>query len=225
RALLAGPGRASTALAALTLAGPAEVERRAYAAGMAVDEATGAGDDACRLGGPGAAGPQAARMVRLASPLPVAGAGLEVLRDLDYRAGPDGEQGNGHKLSRLDIHRRTGKPGGATDPPRPGAPILVHVHGGMWMGSDKRYEALPLLHRMAARGWVCVSVNYRLCPKDPFPAQIIDVKRAIAWIREHAGRYGADPSFIAVTGGSAGGHLAALAALTANDPQLQPGFD
>src|SRR5699024_11369119 len=137
--------------------------RRAYAAGPAVDDALDAAIDTFRPGDPAPAGPPASRMLRLASPLPVAGAGLEVLRDLDYRAGPDGEQGNGHKLSRLHIHRRTGKPGGATDPPRPGAPTLVHVHGGTWMGSDKRYEALPLLHRMAARGSVCVHVSYRLC--------------------------------------------------------------
>src|SRR5699024_9791242 len=104
-------------------------------------------------------------------------------------------------------------------------PVLLHVHGGMWMGSDKRYEALPLLYRMARRGWVCVSINYRLCPKDPFPAQIIDVKRAIAWTREHIAGYGGDPSFIAVTGGSAGGHLAALAALTPGAREFQPGFE
>jgi acetyl esterase/lipase len=51
------------------------------------------------------------------------------------------------------------------------------------------------------------------------------VKRAIAWVREHADKYGVEPSFIAITGGSAGGHLCALAALTANDPELQPGFE
>ena len=53
----------------------------------------------------------------------------------------------------------------------------------------------------------------------------MDVKRAIAWIREHAHEYGADPDFLCVTGGSAGGHLAALTALTANDPAFQPGFE
>jgi acetyl esterase/lipase len=50
------------------------------------------------------------------------------------------------------------------------------------------------------------------------------VKRALAWIKQHAAEYGADPSFVVVTGGSAGGHLAALVALTANDPEYQPGF-
>jgi acetyl esterase/lipase len=58
-----------------------------------------------------------------------------------------------------------------------------------------------------------------------FPDHLVDVKRAIAWIREHAEEYGADPDFVAVTGGSAGGHLTALAALTAGRPDLQPGFE
>ena len=146
---------------------------------------------------------------QLAFPFLIRNAEVETIRDVAYGEG---------KLARLDVYRRRG-------PVTGGAPVLLHVHGGMWMGGDKRYEGLPLLLHMAARGWVCVSVNYRLSPRDPFPAQIIDVKRAIAWIREHAGEYGADPSFLAVSGGSAGGHLAALAALTPDDPAYQPGFE
>jgi len=84
---------------------------------------------------------------------------------------------------------------------------------------------MPLMMRMAALGWTCVAINYPLSPKARWPQHIVAVKRAIAWIREHADEHGADPSFIAVTGGSAGGHLAALAALTANDPAFQPGFE
>jgi acetyl esterase/lipase len=81
------------------------------------------------------------------------------------------------------------------------------------------------MQRMAERGWVCVAVNYRLAPRDPFPAQIVDVKRAIAWVKEHIEEYGGDPSYVVITGGSAGGHLTALAALTPNDPAYQPGFE
>ena len=62
-------------------------------------------------------------------------------------------------------------------------------------------------------------------PGSPWPAHIIDVKRAIAWIRENIAEYGGDPDFIAITGGSAGAHVGSLAALTANDPLLQPGFE
>jgi acetyl esterase/lipase len=71
---------------------------------------------------------------------------------------------------------------------------------------------------------VCVSVNYRLGPHERWPAMIVDVKRAVAWVREHVAEYGGDPGFVAISGGSAGGHLASLAALTAGDPAFQPGF-
>ena len=83
----------------------------------------------------------------------------------------------------------------------------------------------PLMYHLAAKGWVCVAINYRLAPRDAFPAQIIDVKKGIAWIRENIASYGGDPDYIAITGGSAGGHLCALAALTPNDPEWQPGFE
>jgi acetyl esterase/lipase len=78
---------------------------------------------------------------------------------------------------------------------------------------------------MAARGWVCVAMNYRLAPRHPFPTQIIDVKRAIAWVREHIAEYGGDPDYLVLTGGSAGGHLASLAALTPGAAEYQPGFE
>jgi acetyl esterase/lipase len=81
------------------------------------------------------------------------------------------------------------------------------------------------MYHLAAKGWVCVAINYRLAPRDPFPAQVIDVKKALAWIRENISSYGGDPGYVAITGGSAGGHLTALAALTPNDPAWQPGFE
>ena len=57
------------------------------------------------------------------------------------------------------------------------------------------------------------------------PDAIVDVKLALAWIREHIAEYGGDPDRVVVSGGSAGGHLAAMAALTVNDPEYQPGFE
>jgi acetyl esterase/lipase len=105
------------------------------------------------------------------------------------------------------------------------APVLLQVHGGAWTIGTKDYQGIPLMQHMAARGWVCVAINYRLAPRDYFPAQIIDVKSAIAWIRENIADYGGNPDYIAITGGSAGGHLTALAALTPNDPAYQPGFE
>lgn len=135
---------------------------------------------------------------------------VEVIKDVAYSE-------NGRR-GLLDVYRRRGEP-------VQGAPVLLQVHGGGWSIGDKDHQGIPLMLHMASRGWVCVAINYRLSPRARFPAHLVDVKRAIAWIREHADDYGADPSYIAVTGGSAGGHLAALAALTPNDPEYQPGFE
>ena len=112
-------------------------------------------------------------------------------------------------------------------PKAPGVrrPALLQIHGGAWFLGFKQYQGIPLLGHMAAQGWVGFNVDYRLSPRATFPAHIIDVKRALAWIREHADEYGIDPDFIVVTGGSAGGHLAALLALTPGDPEYQPGFE
>ncbi|MDI3313945.1 MAG: alpha/beta hydrolase [Mycobacterium sp.] len=119
----------------------------------------------------------------------------------------------------LDIWRHPGPPN-----PRP-APVLVQVPGGGWAVNGKRGQAYPLMSRMVEHGWICVSIDYRKSPRAAWPAHIIDVKRAIAWVRENIADFGGDPGFIAITGGSAGGHLAALAALTAGDTRLQPGFE
>ncbi|MDQ2797325.1 MAG: alpha/beta hydrolase [Actinomycetota bacterium] len=105
------------------------------------------------------------------------------------------------------------------------APVLLQVHGGAWMIGNKDQQGLPLMLHMAARGWVCVAVNYPLSPKSRWPAHLVALKQAMRWIREHGPEYGADPAFVAVTGGSAGGHLAAMLALTSNDKSLQPGFE
>ena len=147
---------------------------------------------------------------QLAMPFRVVDDEVEVLKDIAY----DADHG---KRGLLDVYR-----------PRDGvekAPVLLQVHGGGWTVGDKEHQGIPLMLHMAARGWVCVAINYRLSPRDAFPAHLVDVKRAIAWVREHGASYGADPSFLALTGGSAGGHLAALAALTPNDPEYQPGFE
>jgi acetyl esterase/lipase len=112
------------------------------------------------------------------------------------------------------------------DLPRDGkAPVLVQIPGGAWVIGMRRPQAYPLMSHLAARGWVCVSVGYRVSPVHTWPDHIVDVKRALAWVKENIAQYGGDPDFVAITGGSAGGHLSALAALTPNDPQFQPGFE
>ncbi len=104
-------------------------------------------------------------------------------------------------------------------------PALMQIHGGGWVIGDKREQGLPLLGHMAAQGWVGFNVNYRLSPGVAFPEHLIDLKRGLAWIREHAAEFGVDPEFICVTGGSAGGHLTALMGLTQGEARFQPGFE
>jgi acetyl esterase/lipase len=112
------------------------------------------------------------------------------------------------------------------DLPRDGkAPVLVQVPGGAWSIGWRRPQAYPLMSQLADRGWICVSLNYRVSPLHTWPDHIVDVKRALAWVKDNIAAYGGDPDFVAITGGSAGGHLASLAALTPNEPQYQPGFE
>ena len=70
------------------------------------------------------------------------------------------------------------------------------------------------MSHLAANGWVCLSVDYRVSPNNPWPQHIADVKTAIAWARANVDRFGGDRDFVAIAGCSAGGHLAALAGLT-----------
>ena len=104
-------------------------------------------------------------------------------------------------------------------------PALVYVHGGGWWRGRRTTQARPMIYRLAAAGWQVFTPSYRLSPEATVPDHLIDVKRAIAWVRANAAAYGVDPGFIAVAGGSTGGNLAALAALTGDDPSLQPGFE
>jgi acetyl esterase/lipase len=124
---------------------------------------------------------------------------------------------SGGRRFELDVYHHRDVPAGA--------PVLLQVHGGAWMIGNKDQQGLPLMLHMAARRWVCVAVNYPLSPRARWPEHMVALKRAMQWIRAHGSEYGADPSFVAVTGGSAGGHLAAMVALTANDVSLQPGFE
>lgn len=118
---------------------------------------------------------------------------------------------------KLDIYRHKSKP--------QNCPVLLQIHGGGWIFGTKNEQARPLMNHLAARGWIAVSINYRLSPRATFPDHIIDCKKAFAWIKKNIREYGGNPDFIIVTGGSAGGHLSSLFALSANDPLFQPGFE
>ena len=110
--------------------------------------------------------------------------------------------------------------------PRDGkAPVVVQVPGGAWAIGMRRPQAYPLMSNLADRGWICVSLAYRVSPIHTWPDHIVDVKRALVWVKDNIASFGGDPNFVAITGESAGGHLAALAALTPNEPAFQPGFE
>ncbi len=142
---------------------------------------------------------------------------LRIYRDYAHDANISyGEYGS---ANHLDIWRRPDLD------PAGNAPVLFQIPGGAWTMGNKRGQAHPLMSHLAELGWICVAVNYRHSPRNTWPDHIIDVKRALAWVKAHIAEYGGDPDFIAITGGSAGGHLSSLAALTPNDPQFQPGFE
>ncbi len=130
---------------------------------------------------------------------------LELLKDLPY--GPE-------ERHRLDVWRGPGA--------GPGAPVILYVHGGAWTMGDKREQGRPMLHEFVARGWIAVSCNYRLAPRHPWPAQIEDVVLSLSWIKREIAALGGDPDRVVISGGSAGGHLAALVALAAADPAWRP---
>ncbi len=151
------------------------------------------------------------RWWRVSRAIPLRSRAVRVHRDIDY-------WGDGARRHRLDVYQSR------LAPPGP-APVMVYIHGGAWMIGEKREQGKPMMYELVARGWVCVAINYRLSPKATWPEHIVDAKRAVAWVKEHIDRYGGDPAFVAVSGGSAGGHLCALLALSAGDPAFQPGFE
>jgi acetyl esterase/lipase len=190
-------------LVGLAIAG----RRAARVVGAALDEVRGADFPVPT----GQVKPTWGRWWRVTQAVPLKGRAVEATRNLDY-------WGDGRKRHRLDVYRSR------LTPPA-GAPVMVYIHGGAWMIGEKREQGKPMMYELVARGWVCVAINYRLSPKATWPDHIVDAKRAVAWVKEHIAEYGGDPSFVAVSGGSAGGHLCALLALSTGDPAFQPGFE
>jgi acetyl esterase/lipase len=145
----------------------------------------------------------------LATPLPLFRRDVRRFRNLAY--------GDAGRQNRLDVYRHRSRPSGG--------PVLIHLHGGYFRWGRKSFEARALLHRLASRGWVCISANYRLRPAAVFPDYVVDAKKVVHWARCHAREYGADPAHVFIAGSSSGAHVAVTAALTPNDPGFQPGFE
>ena len=127
---------------------------------------------------------------------PTATAELAETLNQPYGAAP----GVDANLLALDIHApKTAK----------GLPVVVYVHGGYWKAGDKSQTG-HLPEFFCQRGFVFVSVNYRLAPAVKHPVIIQDVARAVAWVHDHVAEHGGDPSQIFLTGHSAGAQLVAL---------------
>lgn len=99
---------------------------------------------------------------------------------------------------------------------------VIYVHGGAWRLGEKNMGTGWMFRRLASQGHVVMDIEYTLAPSTDVPGMVQDVKRAIIWLRRNGERHGVDPQRIVLMGGSAGGHLALLAAYTPNDPALQP---
>lgn len=100
---------------------------------------------------------------------------------------------------------------------------IIYIHGGAWRRGDKDAGTRPFFRRLAGQGHVILDIAYSLGPKVPLTQMVGDVKRAILWLKAHAADYDIRPDRIVLIGGSAGGHLALLAAYTPNHPELPPG--
>jgi acetyl esterase/lipase len=136
---------------------------------------------------------------RLAGVLPFRPGHVERFKTVEYAR-------IGTRSLRLDLYRGDERwPG-----PRP---VFVYVHGGAWVIGNRRQQGRLTIHELAAAGWLCASIDYRLSPRATFPDHLDDVRAALTWLRAHVAEHGGDPRFIVIGGGSAGAHLASLATL------------
>ncbi len=207
-------GWVALAIAVCTLAGSAVVIWQAAQASAVLDDALriGLGDSwqaVVETPGSRRRCPHYVMGRVLIAPLRISARAVCRQRDVAY--GPAG------RANRLDVYRHRSRP--------VGCPVLIYFHPGGFVIGNKSREARVLFDRLASTGWLCISANYRLRQAGAFPNNVIDAKRVIAWLRTHAEDYGADPSTIVMCGGSAGAYLAAMCALTANNPSFQPEFE
>jgi acetyl esterase/lipase len=105
---------------------------------------------------------------------------------------------------------------------KPTGVAFIYLHGSAFYFLDKDLSTRPFFRQLAAQGHFIMDVAYRLAPETDIMGMVHDVNRAINWMKVNAGRYGVDPAHIVLGGGSAGGHLAMLAAYTADDPRFIP---
>jgi acetyl esterase/lipase len=126
-----------------------------------------------------------------------------IIRDIPYTS-------SGDPAHRLDLHYPADR--------APDAPLIIWVHGGAWRSGSK--SDVPIAG-LLNRGFVIASVDYRLTPQAPFPAQVHDIKAAIRFLRSQATEYGVDKQRFFIAGSSAGGHLAALVGVSSGVRELE----
>jgi acetyl esterase/lipase len=118
------------------------------------------------------------------------------------------------------------RPGLTADLSRPAGndrrlPVVVYVHGGGWTGGDPQRQARDLYHTLALDGWVTLAIRYPFTPDVSVEDQVDVISAATRWARLELPHHGIEPTHLVVAGGSAGGHLAAMAALTADHEHEQ----
>jgi len=99
---------------------------------------------------------------------------------------------------------------------------FIFFHGSGWAAGDKDFGTRPFFTHLVAQGHIVMDVAYRLCPEVDIYGMVGDAKRAVAWMKENASKYGVDPKKIVLGGGSAGAHIALLAGYTPKHSELTP---
>ena len=80
------------------------------------------------------------------------------------------------------------------------APVILFVPGGAWVHGSRILQGYALMSHLAEKGWVCLSIDYRVAPNNPWPQHITDVKTAIAWARANVDKFGGDRKFVTIAG-------------------------
>jgi acetyl esterase/lipase len=99
---------------------------------------------------------------------------------------------------------------------------LVYIHGGGWVAGEKDYMTRSFFQHLVSQGHTIMDVAYRLCPEVDICGEVGDVKRAVAWMKANASRFGVNPDQVVLGGYSAGAHLALLAGYTPEHLELTP---
>jgi len=105
---------------------------------------------------------------------------------------------------------------------KPSGLAFIYFHGSAWSFADKGWGTDPMFRHLAAQGHTVLDVAYRLAPETDLFGMVQDVKRSVAWMKANGAQYGVNPERIVLGGGSAGAHIALLAAYSDGTPELTP---